>query len=106
MAVGILGRSERHRQSTSRRNYACVIGRVARAFGAVGTRRNDPCSRPPRDPLIHVDCLVAADAPNGLICIGVQLAAFKLQRRSGDCGSNGISGSVTRGMMASQELPW
>jgi hypothetical protein len=53
-----------------------------------------------------VDCLVAADAPNGLICIGVQLAAFKLQRRSGDCGSNGISGSVTRGMMASQELPW
>jgi hypothetical protein len=24
--------------------------------------------------LIHVDCLAAADAPNGLICIGQQLA--------------------------------
>jgi hypothetical protein len=31
--------------------------------------------------LIHVDCLVTADAPNGLICIGQQLAALSSNAR-------------------------
>jgi hypothetical protein len=31
---------------------------------------------PPICTLIHVDCLVTADAPNGLICIGQQLGAL------------------------------
>jgi hypothetical protein len=37
--------------------------------------------------LIHVDCLVTADAPNGLICIGQQL------------------GALIPGVMARQKLP-
>jgi hypothetical protein len=37
--------------------------------------------------LIHVDCLVTAGAPNGLICIGQQL------------------GALIPGVMARRELP-
>ena len=42
---------------------------------------------PPICTLIHVDCLVTADAPNGLICIGQQL------------------GALIPGVMARRELP-
>jgi hypothetical protein len=42
---------------------------------------------PPICTLIRVDCLVTADAPNGLICIGQQL------------------GALIPGVMARRELP-
>jgi hypothetical protein len=42
---------------------------------------------PPLCTLIHVDCLVTAGAPNGLICIGQRL------------------GALIPGVMARRELP-
>src|SRR5215475_8045612 len=39
-------------------------------------------------------------APNGPICVGQQLAGLKLRCRTGDRGSNGVSGLITPGVMA------
>src|SRR5262249_11539968 len=50
--------------------------------------------------LILVDCMVMEAAPNGLICMGQQLAGLKLRCRTGDRGSNGVSGPITPGVMA------
>jgi hypothetical protein len=53
---------------------------------------------PPICALIHVDWLVTADAPNGLIRIGQQLGRLKLQCKTRDFGPNGISCAVTPGL--------
>src|SRR5215471_4664019 len=59
--------------------------------------RYPPCA------LILVDCLVMEAAPNGPICMGQQLAGLKLRCRTGDRGSNGVSGLITPGVMAWRE---
>ncbi len=51
--------------------------------------------------LILVDCLVREDAPNGLIGMGQQLASLKLRCQTRDSRSNGVSGPITPGLMAS-----
>ena len=55
--------------------------------------------------LVYMGCLVTADTPNGLICIGQQLGALNSRARLATLGSKGISGPITPGVMARRELP-
>ena len=62
-----------------------------------------PLAEPPLCVLILVECLVTEDAPNRLIGMGQQLTGLKLQCQIRDCGSHGVSGLITPGVMAWRE---
>ena len=58
---------------------------------------------PPLCALILVDYLVSEDAPNGPIGMSQRLASLKVHGQSRGCGSNGVSGAITPGVMAWRE---
>ena len=77
-----MARTGRHQQAASRPVRAPTFPRERPTQLRQASERE-----PPDCTLIRVDCLVTADAPNGLICIGQRL------------------GALIPGVMARRELP-